>query len=149
MSALRKGPKHADTQTLKKSATDLVWAASAKPNRADRARVIQDLPNLLVRLRSGMTLLGMPPSEQEANVKKISDTLADAFLSKTQAIPQAKIDAMAQRLVARGMHVAALTPSHFAEWLAEASKGTGDGKTLVIKPLTLSEFVRDIESPHL
>jgi hypothetical protein len=98
VSALRKGPKHADTLTLKKSATDLVWAASAKPNRADRARVIQDLPNLLVRLRSGMTLLGMPPSEQEANVKKISDTLADAFLSKTQAIPQAKIDAMAQRL---------------------------------------------------
>jgi hypothetical protein len=28
-----------DTLTLKKSATDLVWAASAKPNRADRARV--------------------------------------------------------------------------------------------------------------
>lgn len=98
VSALRKGAKHADTQTLKKSATDLVWAASAKPNRADRARVIQDLPNLLLRLRSGMTLLAMPPSEQEAHVKKISDTLADAFLSKTQAIPQAKIDAMAQRL---------------------------------------------------
>jgi hypothetical protein len=98
VSALRKGAKHADTQTLKKSATDLVWAASAKPNRADRARVIQDLPNLLLRLRSGMTLLAMPPSEQEAHVKKISDTLADAFMSKTQAIPQAKIDAMAQRL---------------------------------------------------
>ena len=98
VSALRKGHKHADTLTLKKSATDLVWAASAKPNRADRAKVIQELPNLLVRLRSGMTLLGMAPSEQEANVKKISDTLADAFLSKTQAIPQAKIDAMAQRL---------------------------------------------------
>ena len=98
VSALRKGPKHEDTQTLKKSATDLVWAASAKPNRADRAKVIQDLPNLLVRLRSGMTLLGMAPSDQEANVKKISDTLADAFLSKTQAIPQEKIDAMAQRL---------------------------------------------------
>ena len=98
VAALRKGPKHADTLTLKKCATDLVWAASAKPNRADRARVIQDLPSLLVRLRSGMTLLAMPPSEQEAHVKKISDTLADAFLSKTQAIPQAKIDAMAQRL---------------------------------------------------
>ena len=98
--ALRKGAKHADTQTLKKCATDLVWAASAKPNRVDRARVIQDLPNLLLRLRSGMTLLAMAPSEQEAHVKKISDTLADAFMSKTQAIPQAKIDAMAQRLAA-------------------------------------------------
>lgn len=98
VAAVRKGPKHADTLVLKKSATDLIWAASAKPNRADRARVIQDLPNLLLRLRSGMTLLAMPPSEQEAHVKRISDTLADAFLSKTQAIPQDKIDAMAQRL---------------------------------------------------
>ena len=43
----------ADTLVLKKSATDLVWSASAKPNRADRAKVIQDLPNLLLRLRSG------------------------------------------------------------------------------------------------
>jgi len=98
VSTLRKGAKHEETQALKKCATDLVWAASAKPNRADRARVIQDLPNLLLRLRSGMSLLAMPPSEQEAHVKKISDTLADAFLAKTQAIPQAKIDAMAQRL---------------------------------------------------
>ena len=40
----------------------------------------------------------MAPSEQEHHVKIISDTLADAFLSKTQAIPQAKIDAMARRL---------------------------------------------------
>jgi hypothetical protein len=98
VAAVRKGPKHADTLVLKKSATDLIWAASAKPNRADRARVIQDLPNLLLRLRSGMSLLAMAPSEQEANVKRISDTLADAFMSKTQAIPQDKIDAMAQRL---------------------------------------------------
>jgi hypothetical protein len=98
VAAVRKGPQHADTMTLKKSATDLVWAASAKPNRADRAKVIADLPNLLLRLRSGMTLLAMAPSEQEKNIKIVSDTLADAFLSKTQAIPQAKIDAMAKRL---------------------------------------------------
>jgi hypothetical protein len=98
VAAVRKGPKHADTLVLKKSATDLIWAAGAKPNRADRARVIQDLPNLLLRLRSGMTLLAMAPSEQDAHVKRISDTLADAFMSKTQAIPQAQIDAMAQRL---------------------------------------------------
>ena len=98
VAAVRKGPQHKDTLTLKKSATDLVWAASAKPNRADRARVIQDLPNLLQRLRSGMTLLALAPSEQDSHIKTVSDTLADAFLSKTQAIPQAKIDAMAQRL---------------------------------------------------
>ena len=51
VAAVRKGPQHADTLALKASASDLVWAASAKPHRNDRARVIQDLPNLLQRLR--------------------------------------------------------------------------------------------------
>jgi hypothetical protein len=98
VAALRRGPKHPDTLTLKKSATDLIWSASAKPSRTDRAKVIQELPNLLLRLRSGMTLLGLPPSEQDAHIKSVSDTLQDAFLSKTQAIAQDKIDALAQRL---------------------------------------------------
>lgn len=98
VAAVRKGPQHAETLGLKKSASDLVWAASAKPNRADRARVIQDLPLLLQRLRAGMTLLGVAPSEQEQHIKTVSDTLADAFLSKTQAIPAGQIAAMAARL---------------------------------------------------
>ncbi|MBL8338498.1 MAG: DUF1631 domain-containing protein [Rhodoferax sp.] len=98
VAAIRKGAQHAETLELKKTATDLVWAASAKPNRADRARVIQDLPKLLQRLRGGMTLLGMAPSQQDIHIKTVSDTLADAFLSKTQAIPAAQIDAMAKRL---------------------------------------------------
>lgn len=98
VAAVRRGPKHTDTLTLKKTATDLIWSASAKPSRTDRAKVIQELPNLLLRLRSGMTLLGLPPSEQDAHIKSVSDTLQDAFLSKTQAIAQDKIDALAQRL---------------------------------------------------
>ena len=98
VAAVRKGPQHVETLEFKKTSTDLVWAASAKPNRADRARVIQDLPKLLQRLRAGMSLLGMPPSEQDVHIKTVSDTLADAFLSKTQAIPTAQIEAMAQRL---------------------------------------------------
>jgi hypothetical protein len=98
VAAVRKGPQHAEALELKKTSTDLVWAASAKPNRADRARVIQDLPKLLQRLRAGMALLGMPPSQQDVHIKTVSDTLADAFLSKTQAIPAAQIDAMAKRL---------------------------------------------------
>ncbi len=98
VAAVRKGPQHAETLELKKSSTDLVWAASAKPSRSDRARVIADLPKLLQRLRAGMSLLGLAPSQQDAHIKTVSDTLADAFLSKTQAIPQAQIEAMAKRL---------------------------------------------------
>ncbi|MFN4359624.1 MAG: DUF1631 family protein [Hylemonella sp.] len=98
VSAVRKGPKDAETVALKKAAADLVWSASAKPNRNDRARVIQDLPQLLQRLRAGMSLLGMSATDQDAHIKIVSDTMADAFMSKTQAIPQAQIDAMTQRL---------------------------------------------------
>jgi hypothetical protein len=98
VAAVRKGPQHAETLELKKSSSELVWAASAKPNRSDRAKVIADLPKLLQRLRSGMTLLGVAPTQQDAHIKTVSDTLADAFMSKTQAIPQAQIEAMAKRL---------------------------------------------------
>jgi hypothetical protein len=98
VAAIRKGPQHAETLELKQSSSELVWAASAKPNRADRAKVIQNLPKLLQRLRGGMSLLGMPPSQQDSHIKTVSDTLADAFLSKTEAIPAAKIDELAKRL---------------------------------------------------
>jgi hypothetical protein len=98
LAAVRKGPQHEETLSLKKLASDLVWSASAKPNRADRARVIRDLPQLLQKLRSGMTLLGIKATEQDAYIKTVSDTLADAFVSKTQAIPSEQISAMAERL---------------------------------------------------
>jgi len=98
VAAVRKGPQHAETLEFKQTSSDLVWAASAKPDRADRARVIQNLPKLLQRLRSGMTLLGMAPSQQDIHIKTVSDMLADAFLSKTDAIPAAQIEALAKRL---------------------------------------------------
>ncbi len=98
VAAVKNGPQHEETITLKKSAADLVWAASAKPNRNDRAQVIEDLPKLLLRLRHGMSLMGIQGGAQEAHIKIIGDTLADAFLSKTEAIPQAQIEAMAKRL---------------------------------------------------
>ena len=98
VAAVKHGPQHNETIALKKSAAELVWAASAKPNRSDRARVIQDLPQLLQRLRRGMSLMGIQGAAQEAHIKVIGDTLADAFLSKTEAIPQARIEALAKRL---------------------------------------------------
>ena len=98
LAAVKNGPQHEETLLLKRSAADLVWAASAKPNRSDRARVIQDLPRLLQQLRQGMTLLNVAKRAQEVHIKIIGDTLADAFLSKTEVIPQSQIDEMAKRL---------------------------------------------------
>lgn len=98
LSAVREGPQHADTVTYKRTAADLVWAASAKPHRSDRAQVIQSLPGLLQRLRQGLALMGIDGAAQDAQIKVLTDTLADAFLSKTASIPQSHIDAMAKRL---------------------------------------------------
>jgi hypothetical protein len=98
LAAMRNGAQHEQTITLKGAASGLVWAASAKPNRADRAKVIADLPKLLQLLRLGMTMLAMDNIAQEKEIKIISDTLADAFMSKTESISGDRIDAMAKRL---------------------------------------------------
>lgn len=98
IAAMKNGPQHQETITLKQAAADLVWAASAKPNRNDRARVIADLPKLLQLLRQGMSMLGMATPVQDQHLKIISETLADAFMSKTDAISVERIDEMAKRL---------------------------------------------------
>lgn len=98
LAAVKHGAQHEDTLALKKCASELVWAASAKPNRSERARVIQDLPKLLQRLRYGMSLIAMDAVEQERQIKVIGDILADAFLLKTEAIPRDRIEEMADRL---------------------------------------------------
>ena len=98
IAAMKNGPQHAQTLLFKQAAADLVWSASAKPNRSDRSRVIAALPRLLQLLRQGMALLGMDLAAQDAQLKIISATIADAFMSKTDAIPLEQIDAMARRL---------------------------------------------------
>ena len=98
IASMKNGPQHAQTLKFKRVAADLVWAASAKPNRTDRARVISTLPDLLQSLRQGMSLMGLTLPVQDQYIKTISDTLADAFASKTAAIPAERIEAMAARL---------------------------------------------------
>lgn len=98
VATVKQGAQHADTLRLKQVAADLVWAASAKPSRAERTKVIQDLPKLLKSMRAGMTLLGFDVPKQDEQIKIISDTLADAFMSKTQTIDAQQIAAMSKRL---------------------------------------------------
>ncbi len=98
LAAMKNGPQHTQTLLLKRAAADLVWAASAKPSREDRSRVIAALPKQLRVLRQGMETLGMDVPAQDAHLKIINDTLSDAFLSKTDAIAMEQVDAMARRL---------------------------------------------------
>jgi Protein of unknown function (DUF1631) len=98
VAAIKQGGQNPETISLKQVAADLVWAASAKPNREDRAKVIQDLPQLLKRMRVGMGLLGFDSTKQDEHIKVISDTLADAFMSKTETVDAKQIEAMSKRL---------------------------------------------------
>ena len=98
VASVKYGLRHEETAALKQVASDLLWAASAKPNRNDRARVIQQLPGLLQRLRQGMSLLGFPAGMQDQHIKSVSDTLADAFMSRTEAISQESLDNLSDRL---------------------------------------------------
>ena len=98
ISAVRQGPQHEETLSLKKAASDLIWAASAKPNRADRAKVINSLPDLLLRLRTGLKLMNVQAEDIEAHIKSISAVMVEAFMSKTKAIASEQIHALAERL---------------------------------------------------
>lgn len=98
VASVKHGVKAEETQALKQAASDLLWAASAKPNRDDRARVIQQLPGILQRLRQGMALLGFPQGLQDQHIKSVSDTLADAFMSRTEAIPAEQLETLSKRL---------------------------------------------------
>ncbi len=106
LSTLRHGPQHEVTLAFKRAAPELLWAASAKTTREDRARVIRTLPVLLQKLREGMTLLALPRAVQDEHIRVLNDEFAKAFLAKTEAISQAQIDDMAQRLDALEAEVA-------------------------------------------
>jgi hypothetical protein len=98
VAAVKYSPQDEQILTYKRAATDLVWSASAKSSRSARTRVIQNLPLLLQNLRHGMSALGLSAVIQEAHIKIISDTLADAFMSKTEVVPYSQIETMTRQL---------------------------------------------------
>jgi hypothetical protein len=98
VSSVKLGAKHTETALLKQTACDLLWAASAKPTRAERARVIHRLPGMLDHLRKGMALLGLDIPTQEANIKLLSNIIADAFMARTDSIPAAQLDEVTHKL---------------------------------------------------
>lgn len=98
LATVRLGPQHEQTLALRKVAGDLVAMSSAKPGRVERVQAVRDLPALLERLRQGMALLGLTMHQQDTHIKTVNDTLAQAFLSKTQALSPEQVDDIARRL---------------------------------------------------
>lgn len=98
VTAVRSGAQADITKSMKRAAADLIWSASAKSSREERADVIRRLPPLLKTLRDGMSHAGLAIDKQDEHVRQLNNALAAAFTAKTAAIPRERLDELMDQL---------------------------------------------------
>jgi Protein of unknown function (DUF1631) len=86
------------TKAMKRAAADLIWSASAKVTREERAEVIRRLPLLLKSLREGMLSAGMDTAKQDEHIQQLNNSLAAAFTAKAAVIPDERLRELMERL---------------------------------------------------
>ncbi len=96
--AVRYGPQGEQTKTMKRAAADLIWSASAKVTREERAEVIRRLPLLLKSLREGMAAAHMDMPKQDEHIQQLNNSLAAAFTAKAAVIPDDRLRELMERL---------------------------------------------------
>ncbi|RVU47769.1 DUF1631 family protein [Rubrivivax rivuli] len=95
---VRYGAQGAQTKQMKRAAADLIWSASAKVTREERAEVIRRLPLLLKSLREGMASAGMETGKQDEHIQQLNNSLAAAFTAKAAVIPDDRLRELMERL---------------------------------------------------
>jgi len=96
--AVRYGAQGEPTRKMKRAAADLIWSASAKVSREERAEVIRRLPPLLKQLREGMSSAGMDAARQDEQIQQLNNSLAAAFTARAAVIPDDRLREMMERL---------------------------------------------------
>jgi hypothetical protein len=96
--AVRYGGQGEQTRKMKRAAADLIWSASAKVSREERAEVIRRLPPLLKQLREGMTAAGIDVAKQDEQIQHLNNSLAAAFTARAAVIPDERLREMMERL---------------------------------------------------
>jgi Protein of unknown function (DUF1631) len=96
--AVRYGAQGDETRAMKRAASDLIWSASAKVTREERAEVIRRLTPLLKTLRDGMSSAGIDPAKQDEHIQILNNSLAAAFTAKAPVIPHDRLQELAERL---------------------------------------------------
>ena len=96
--AVRDGVAGEATRRMKRAAADLIWSASAKVTREERAEVIRRLPPLLKALREGMGAAGLETEQQDEHLRQLNNSLAAAFTARAAAIPMERLTELMQRL---------------------------------------------------
>jgi hypothetical protein len=98
MTAVKHGVSSPAAKAMKRAAADLIWSASAKVSREERAEVIRRLPPLLKTLRDGMGEAGLEPDKQAEHIQRLQSSLAAAFTAKTAAISAERLNELMTRL---------------------------------------------------
>jgi hypothetical protein len=98
MTAVKSGNQSEETKAMKRTAADLIWSASAKVSREERAEVIRRLPPLLKTLRDGMEQAGVARDKQDDHIQRLNNSLAAAFTAKAAAIPRERLAELMGRL---------------------------------------------------
>ena len=96
--AVRYSAQGEQTKTMKRAAADLIWSASAKVTREERAEVIRRLPLLLKSLREGMLAAGMDAAKQDEHIQQLNNSLAAAFTAKAAVIPDERLRELMEQL---------------------------------------------------
>jgi hypothetical protein len=98
--AVRHGGQSKEVKLVREAATELLWTASAKTTREERAEVIRRLPPLLATLRNGMSAAGMAAQRQEDAIKALNLALTAAFSARTTSVTPDQLAELKQRLEA-------------------------------------------------
>ncbi|MCV2350281.1 DUF1631 domain-containing protein [Paucibacter sp. Y2R2-4] len=98
VAAVRDGAQSEATRLMKRAAADLIWSASAKVSREERAEVIRRLPPLLKTLRDGMGQAGLAAEKQDEQIRVLNNALAAAFTAKSAEIPRERLDELMDQL---------------------------------------------------
>ncbi|MGM9491596.1 DUF1631 family protein [Ideonella sp. YS5] len=129
--AVRHGPQSDQVKTVRAAASELLWTASAKTNREDRAEVIRRVPPLLTTLRQGMASVGLAAEKQDKAIKSLNLALTAAFSARATAITAQQLDDLKQRLEM----IEELLPEEDVEidesWVLDSSSHQHEGLEIV------------------
>ncbi|MFZ2987472.1 DUF1631 family protein [Ideonella sp.] len=98
--AVRHGAQSAAVNEVRDAAAELLWAASAKTTREERADVIRRMPPLLGILRQGMGAAGLEARRQEEAIKALNGAFTAAFSARATSISPDLLEQLKQRLSA-------------------------------------------------
>ncbi|MBT9598627.1 MAG: DUF1631 family protein [Vitreoscilla sp.] len=129
--AVRHGPNSPEVKEVRSAASELLWTASAKTSREDRAEVIRRLPPMLAVLRGGMASVGLEAARQEDAIKSLNMALTAAFGARASAISPQQLEQLKERLEM----IEELLPDEDVEidetWVLDSSNHQQDGLEIV------------------